>query len=159
MDWAVARPMSVEVDLGREKVMKQRPKSGDIPAAVHQGFLSKSVCRKIWAGKGGGWPTEPTGTIPVIGVDYHFELLSKEERGAHSTTRCATAHHDDIRAAPRANRTQCTAGNPVPDAASSTDKRPAAAPSRPWRSSVPGASVRHNRFLHRRPSFSATDCN
>src|SRR5580704_17570082 len=48
--------------------------------------------------------------------DYHFELLWKEGRGAHSIALCPTAHHDDVRAAPRANRTQCTADNPIPGA-------------------------------------------
>jgi len=33
--------------------------------------------------------------------DYQFELLGEEERGAHSISRCSTAHHGDFRAAPR----------------------------------------------------------
>ena len=37
--------------------------------------------------------------------DYYFELLVIEERDAQSITRFSTAHHRDVRAVPRANRT------------------------------------------------------
>ena len=33
--------------------------------------------------------------------DYQFERLGEEERGAHSMSRCSTAHHGDVRTAPR----------------------------------------------------------
>src|SRR5215469_4988273 len=37
--------------------------------------------------------------------DYYSELLREEEWNAQSICRCSTAHHSDIRAVPRANRT------------------------------------------------------
>jgi hypothetical protein len=72
--------------------------------------------------------------------DYQFELLSEEERGAHSITRCSTAHHGDFRAAPRAKRTRRTADNPILGASSNRDRQPVVAPWRPWRSSCRAAS-------------------
>src|SRR5580693_2382249 len=72
--------------------------------------------------------------------DYYFELLSEEEQDAQSITRCSTAHHRDVRAVPRANRTCSTAENPIPCATSSTDEPPACGPWRPWRFSVLSAS-------------------
>jgi hypothetical protein len=71
--------------------------------------------------------------------DYQFELLARGA-GAHSIARCSTTHRGDFRVAPRANRTRPTADNPITGASSSTNKRPADAPWRPWRSSVPAAS-------------------
>ena len=73
--------------------------------------------------------------------DYYFELLDEEERAAQSIARCSTAHHDLIRAGPRANRTFLTARNPIPYATSSTEQLPVSAPSPPWRSSVLVASL------------------
>src|SRR5262252_6334450 len=78
--------------------------------------------------------------------DYQCELLAKEEQDAHSISRCSTAHHGDFRAVPRTNRTRPTADNPIPGAASSTDKSPAAAPWQPWRSCVPAAFLSAGRF-------------
>jgi len=72
--------------------------------------------------------------------DYYFELLVIEERNAQSITRCWTAHHRDVRAVPRANRTCTTVDSPTPDASSSKDAPPACGPSRPWRFSVLAAS-------------------
>ena len=54
--------------------------------------------------------------------DYYFGLLREEEQDAQSITRCSTAHHRDVRAVPRANRTFSTARNPIPGATSSTDE-------------------------------------
>ena len=71
--------------------------------------------------------------------DYYFELPREEERDALSITRCLTAHHGDVRAVPRANRTFSSARNPIPGATSSTDEPPVYEPWPPWRSSVPAA--------------------
>ena len=57
--------------------------------------------------------------------DYYFELLGEEERDTQSISRCSTAHHRDVRAVPRANRTCSTADSPIPGASSSTDESPA----------------------------------
>src|SRR5271167_549890 len=64
--------------------------------------------------------------------DYYFGLLSEEEQDAQSISRCSTAHHRDVRAVPRANRTCSTADNPIPCASSSTAEPPACEPWRPW---------------------------
>ena len=71
--------------------------------------------------------------------DYQCRLPREGERDAQSITRCWTAHHRDVRAVPRANRTFSTARNPIPCATSSTGERRVSAPSLPWRSSVPAA--------------------
>ena len=77
---------------------------------------------------------------PYRDHDYYFELPREEERDALSITRCSTAHHGDVRAFPRANRTFKTARNSIPGATSSTDEPPVYGPWRPWRSSAPAAS-------------------
>src|ERR1700704_4273349 len=71
--------------------------------------------------------------------DYYFELPREEERDALSITRCSAAHHGDVRAVPRANRTFSTARNSIPCATSSTDELQVYGPWRPWQSSVPAA--------------------
>ena len=63
--------------------------------------------------------------------DYYFELLAEEEQDAQSISRCSIAHHGDVRAVLRANRTCSTADSPTPNASSSTDELPACGPSRP----------------------------
>src|ERR1700680_3889839 len=73
--------------------------------------------------------------------DYYFELPREGERDAQSISRCSTAHHRDVRAVPRANRTCSTVDSPTADASSSTDEPPACAPSRPWRFSSLAASL------------------
>src|SRR4029077_18973245 len=65
----------------------------------------------------------------------------KGERDAQSITRCSTAHHSDVRAVPRTNRTSSIARNPIPGATSSTSERPAYEPWQLWRSFVLAASA------------------
>ncbi len=55
--------------------------------------------------------------------DYYFELLREEERDAQSISRCSTAHHRDVRAVPRANRTFSAARSPISFASSNTTHR------------------------------------
>src|SRR5450755_1861341 len=76
--------------------------------------------------------------------DYYFELLREEERDTQSITRCSTAHHEDFRVVPRANRTFSIARNPIPCATSSTGELPASAPWRPWRSCVRAVALGEN---------------
>src|SRR5579864_7678173 len=64
----------------------------------------------------------------------------KRERDTHSIARCSIAHHSDVRAVPRANRTFSTARNPMPCASSSTFGRLTCGPSRPSQSSAHAAS-------------------
>src|SRR5271155_279072 len=54
----------------------------------------------------------------------------QEERDAQSIARCSTAHHGDVRAVPRTNRTFSVARNPIPCASSRTTEQPAGGP---WR--------------------------
>src|SRR5437870_2229802 len=51
--------------------------------------------------------------------DYYFELHSVKRSGTpNQYARCFTAHHGDVRAVPRANRTCSTADSPTLDASS-----------------------------------------
>src|ERR1700675_2581115 len=77
--------------------------------------------------------------------DYYFELPREGERDTQSITRCFVAHHGDVRAFPRANRTFSAARNPIPCASSSTSELRVFVPLQLWRSSVlaaaPGGST------------------
>jgi hypothetical protein len=76
-----------------------------------------------------------TTAMPISLLRAHFY---ERERDTQSITRCSAAHHRDVRAVPRANRTFSSARNPIPCATSSTCEPPVSAPSRPWRSSDSG---------------------
>jgi hypothetical protein len=52
-----------------------------------------------------GTRSEPCISVRHCDHDYYFELLGEEERDAQSISRCSSAHHGDVRAVPRANRT------------------------------------------------------
>src|SRR5579863_9106815 len=66
--------------------------------------------------------------------DYYFELLLiGRPAPLRQISRCSTAHHDDVRAVPSANRTCSTADNPIPDASSCTGELPACGPPSPHR--------------------------
>jgi hypothetical protein len=71
---------------------------------------------------------------------------AKGERDTLSISRCSTAHHRDVRAVLRANRTCSTARNPIPCASSSTNAPAVSAPWRPWRSSVLASSSGGNAY-------------
>src|SRR5215831_8568894 len=60
--------------------------------------------------------------------DYYCGLPRKGEWDAQSISRCSTAHHSDVRAVPRTNRTSSIARSPIPCATSSTSERPAYVP-------------------------------
>jgi hypothetical protein len=71
---------------------------------------------------------------------------AKGERDTLSISRCSTAHHRDVRAVLRANRTCSTARNPIPCASSSTNAPAVSAPWRPWRSSALASSSGGNTY-------------
>ena len=50
-------------------------------------------------------PTHASLRSATADHDYYFELLLMEQQNAQSITRCSTAHHGDVRAVLRANRT------------------------------------------------------
>src|ERR1035437_977914 len=78
--------------------------------------------------------------------DSYFELPCEGGAGCPIITSVITAHHGDVRALPRANRTSSSARSPIPCATSSTCAPPVSGPSPPWRSSVLAASPGGNTY-------------
>src|SRR5580692_7457560 len=108
--------------------------------ALVEGFALPTVDSLVIVFRSGTRSDPCISSVSNCDHDYYFELPVKEERDAQSISRCSTAHHRDIRAVPRANRTWPTARNPIPCASSSTGGPPASGPSQPWRFSVLAAS-------------------
>src|SRR5580692_6733971 len=104
--------------------------------ALVEGFALPTVDSLVIVFRSGTRSDPCISSVSNCDHDYYFELLGEEERDTQSITRCWTAHHRDIRAVPRANRTCSTADSPIPGASSSTNALPACEPSLPWQSSV-----------------------
>ena len=92
-------------------------------------------------GSGQQTRSDPSISSVTLSIMITTSNSAQGERDAQSITRCWTAHHRDVRAFPRANRTSSTAGNSIPSATSSTGVPPVSAPSPPWRFFAHAASL------------------